>query len=116
MKPLVAAICRAPLLAEGVAAAVEDVMTVRTFSAGGGDTRGLLEALAPDGVVVDCDEQAAKAASFASERSLPLVHVLHAERSLRVLAGGRWEDAGSASADGVRAAMVGGIFGKGRRS
>lgn len=115
MKPVVAVICQAPLIAEGVSAAVEDVMTVRCFSASGGDTQGLLEALRADGVVVDCEEQAAKAASFAGERSLPLVHVSHAERSLRVLADGRWEAAGvAASADGVRSVMVGGIFGQGR--
>lgn len=115
MKPLVAVICEAPLLAEGVSAAVGDVMTVQSFPAAGGDTRGLLSALVPDGIVVDRADEAAKAEPFASERNLPLVQVSLAERSLRVYGDGRWRPAEVApSADGVRTLLVGGIFGKGR--
>jgi hypothetical protein len=114
MRPRVAVICGAPLLSEAVEAAVGDVMTVQAFPAGNGDTAGLLGALRPDGIVVDCHEEAVNAAPFAFEADLPLVHVSLAERTLRVLRSGRWEEPeATAGPEAVRNIMVGGIFRKG---
>jgi hypothetical protein len=112
-RPLVAVICTAPLVSEGIDAAVGDVMNVQSFPANG-DTRGLLGVLRPDAIVVDCPEQAALAAAFAGERDLPVVQVSLDERTLRVLRNGDWQQAEGASVQDVRKLMVGGIFGKGR--
>jgi hypothetical protein len=98
-----------------MSAAVGDVMDVRSFAAGR-DTAGLLAWLRPDGVVVDSDEDAAAAAPFALERDLPLVHVVLAQRKLRVLRDGGWEEpeGATASPEAVRNIIVGAIFGRGR--
>ena len=113
-RPLVAVICTAPLISEGVDAAVGDVMNVQSFPADG-DTRGLLGVLRPDAIVVDCPEQAALAAAFAAGSDLPVVQVSLEERTLRVLQHGDWQQAEGASVQDVRKVMVWGIFGKGRQ-
>jgi hypothetical protein len=112
-RPLVAVICTAPLVSEGIDAAIGDVMRVQSFPANG-DTCGLLGVLRPDAIVVDCPEQAAMAAAFAGGRDLPVVQVSLEERTLRVLRDGAWQQAEGASVEDVRKLMVGGIFGKGR--
>jgi hypothetical protein len=114
-RPLVAVICRVPILAEATTAAVGDVMTVRSF-APSRDTSGLLAWLRPDGIVVDSDEEAAAATAFATAADVPLVHVLPSAGGLRILRHGTWEEPESmtASPEAVRNVMVGGIFGKGR--
>ena len=111
-RPLVAVICRLPILGAALSDALDSVADVHSFPAQRGDTAGLLRWLEPDGVVVDTDEEAAQAAAFASAHDLPVVHVAVRDRKLRVLRGGQWEepaDAG-ASPEGVRNVLVGGIF------
>jgi hypothetical protein len=110
-EPLVAVVCRVPLLSEAVKEALEGIATVRPFPAGREDTGGLLQALEPDGVVVDSDEEAHQAAVFARATQSPLVHVSLHDRGLRVFQDGRWHEADEdASPESVRNALVGGLF------
>lgn len=112
-EPLVAVVCRVPLLYEALTAALDGVANVRRFPAGGGDTVGLLRALRPDAVIVDSEEEADEAAAFARESSSPLVHVSLHERTLRTLRDGRWHQAEEdATPEAIRNAIVGGIFGR----
>ncbi len=112
-EPLVALVCRVPLLYEALTTALDGIASVRRFPAGGGDTSGLLRALRPDAVIVDSEEEADEATAFARESSSTLVHVSLRGRTVRTLQDGRWQDAhGDASPEGIRNAVVGGIFGR----
>jgi hypothetical protein len=114
-EPLVAVVCRVPLLSEALAAALEGIACVRTFPAGRGDTAGLLRALAPDAVVVDSESEAHQAAAFARETHSPLLHVSLRDQTLRTFADGRWRQVEEdPSPEAIRNAVVGGIFGQGR--
>jgi hypothetical protein len=114
-RPLVALVCRVPILCEALTGALEDVLTVQSFQPSG-DTGGLLRSLRPDGVVVDSDEEAAQTEEYARESGAPVVLIALEARVLRVLRDGRWEEPAdaTASSEGVRNVLVGGIFGKGR--
>jgi hypothetical protein len=73
LRPLVAVVCVAPLMAEGVATALDGVADTRLLPADVDDLGALLRALAPDALVVDRDCRAASA--HADEHSIPLFHV-----------------------------------------
>jgi hypothetical protein len=111
----VAIVCRVPILCEALTGALEDVVTVQSFQPSG-DTGGLLRSLRPDGVVVDSEEEAAQTEEYARESGAPIVLIALEARTLRVLRDGRWEEPAdaTASSEGVRNVLVGGIFGKGR--
>jgi hypothetical protein len=109
--PLVAVVCRVPLLSEALSAALEGIADVHRFPAGRGDTDGLLRALAPDAVVVDTEAEAHQALAFAQETHVPLVQVSLRNRSLRKFEDGHWQVSDEdASPDAIRNAVVGGIF------
>lgn len=116
-QPLIAVICRAPILSEALTAAFDRVAVVQSFPARRGDTIGLLRWLEPDGVVVDTQEEAEEAARFARDTRSPLVHVSLRERKLRVLRNGRWEEPEgvSTSPESIRNVLLGGIFGRRRK-
>jgi hypothetical protein len=108
-------LCRVPLLCEALDGALAGVATVQRFPASG-DTGGLLRSLRPDSVVVDTAEEAAQAEGYAQESGAPLVCVDLAQGALSVFRSGRWEapaDA-TASSEGIRNVLVGGIFGRRR--
>ena len=112
-RPLVAVVCRVPVIGEAIGASLASVADVQTFPARRGETLGLLRWLRPDGVVVDSDEDAEEAHEFARTDELPVVHVSLRERKLRLLRGSRWEDADAdASPEGVRNVLLAGIFGR----
>jgi hypothetical protein len=114
-EPLVAVVCRVPLLYEALTAALDGIASVRRFPAGGG-TSGLLRALRPDAVIVDSQEEADEAAVFARESSAPLVHVSLRDRTVRTLQDGRWEQAdGDASPEAIRNIIAGSLYGVGAR-
>jgi hypothetical protein len=117
-RPLVVAVCSVPLLQEALAAALEDIAEVQGFPAHRGDTVGLLRWLKPDAVVVDAEEEAEAAASFARESKSPILHISLAERKLRILRDGDWEDTGSegTSPEEIRNILAAGLFGREERS
>ncbi len=113
-KPLVVALCSVPLLEEALAAALKDIADVQGFPAHRGDTIGLLRWLKPDAVVVDAEDEAEAAASFASESNSPILHISLAERKLRILRDGAWEEAAEgASPEEIRNILAAGLFARG---
>ena len=110
--PLVAALCRVPLLCEALASAFEGIAEIRAFPAELDDTDGLLRSLRPDAVVVDTEMQASEAEPFARETQTPLVHVLLREQHLRVLRNDSWEllTDGDTSPEAIRNLIVGGMY------
>ena len=113
-KPLVVAVCAVPLLQEALSAALEDIAEVQSFPAHRGDTGGLLRSLNPDAVVVDAQDEAEAAVPFAHESKSPLVHISLAERKLRVLRNGDWEEAVSEGApEEIRNILAAGFFARG---
>ena len=70
VRPLVGVVCFAPLMAEGVASALEGVADTRLLPAELDDMTTLLRALDPDAIVVDRECRAAQA--HAEEFDLPL--------------------------------------------
>jgi hypothetical protein len=115
-RPLVAVVSRVPILSEGVAAALGDVAEVRIFPAEG-DTPGLLRSVRPDAVVVDDAEQAEQAVLFANDEGAPLLHISLRDRRLRIYGRDGWEESADegASPEGIRNAIAGALYGKGRR-
>ena len=115
--PLVAVICKVPLLCEALSAALDAIAEVRHFPAGRGDVAGLLRWLRPDAVVVDTEEEAADAEDFARKTGAPLVFVSLVERKVRLLRNGGWEEPqnGDASPEAIRNIIVGGTFGRGEK-
>lgn len=73
LRPLVGVVYVAPLMAEGVAAALDGIADVRLLPAELDDLATLLAALGPDAVVVDSECRAARA--YADEQRVPLVVV-----------------------------------------
>jgi hypothetical protein len=109
--PLVAVVCRVPLLAEALTAALEGIATVRRFPAERGDTVGLLRAVDPDAVVVDSEAEAHHAAVFARAADTALVHVSLYDQVLRIFEDGSWHESDEeASPESIRNAVLGGIF------
>ena len=115
-RPLVALICRVPIVSEALETAFDGVADVRAFPARRGDTHGLLRWLEPDAVVVDTEEEAAAATPFARAASSPLVHVRLDDGSVRLLEDDVWREANgdAATPEAIRNIVCGGIFGRGR--
>lgn len=112
-EPLVAVVCRVPLLSEALSDALEGIADVRPFPAGRADTDGLLRALAPDAVVVDTEAEAHEAIPYAVEAGAPLVQVSLRDRTLRTFEHGHWHEAdAAASPEAIRNAVLAGIFGR----
>jgi hypothetical protein len=70
LRPLVAVVCFAPLMAEGVATALDGVAETRLLPADLADLTPLLRTLAPDAIVVDRECRAARA--HAEQSDVPL--------------------------------------------
>jgi hypothetical protein len=112
-QPLVAVVCRVPLLSEALTDALDGVAEVRRFPAGRGDTDGLLRALAPHAVVVDTEAEAHEAIPYVVEAGAPLVQVSLRERTLRTFEDGHWHEADApASPEAIRNAVLAGLFGR----
>lgn len=115
-QPLVAVLSSVPMLREALAHTLEDIAEVRVFPAGRGDTAGLLRSLAPDAIVVDNEQEAEAAAAFAREADTPVVLVSYRDEHLLVLTDAGWEEGEEpVSAEGIRNALVGGLFGRARK-
>jgi hypothetical protein len=112
-EPLVAVICRAPILSVAVADALDGVATVKCFPARHGDTEGLLRGLDPDAVVVDCDDDARAAAAFAADSDSPVVHLSLRRATMSVLEDGAWRESDEgATPSAIRNAIVKQVYGR----
>ena len=112
--PLVVVLCRVGLLYEALSPALAGIADVRRLPSDAGDTAGLLRWIRPDAIVVDSQEEADEAMTFAREAKAPLIQVRLRERKLLVLRNGGWEEPenGNASAEAIRNIVLGGLFGR----
>ena len=111
-RPLVAVVCSVPLLGEAVESTL-DFAQVRAFAERGGDIAGLLRWLRPDALVVDREETAAEATSFADEYAVPIVLVGVRDRTLQLFRAGVWERAGNGDGptpEAIRNVVAGALF------
>ena len=110
--PVVAVLCRVPIVAEALAGAFEGMAEVRTFPANGGDMAGVLRWLRPDAVVVDDEHAAASAAPYAATEGGLLVHVSIQDGAVRVFKGESWEftDVDGSSPESIRNLVVGSLL------
>lgn len=115
-EPLVALISDVPILREALSAALAGMAEVRHFPAGRGELNGLLRAIEPDAVIVDCPSDADAAAVFARATGVPLVRLSLDDQDLRVFDGSGWivRAGASASAEAIANEVLGGLYGRGR--
>jgi hypothetical protein len=112
--PLLAVLCRVPLLVEALRAAFDGVADVRSFRFDGDPT--LLSALQPDALIVDAGADAEAVADYAGGREIAVVHLDLEGRSLYVLHEGSWEreDGDDVSTDAIRNALLRATLGRRR--
>jgi hypothetical protein len=112
-QPLVAFVCRAPVLSEALAASLAHVANVRTFPAGRPDPVGLVRALRPDALVVDDREEAERLAPYARSARTPLVLIAAEANELRVLGPEGWNVVSYGDGiEGIRNLLVAHLFGR----
>jgi hypothetical protein len=110
-QPLVAVLYSVPLLCEALISALENIAHVQAFPAGRGDTVGLLRSVRPDAVVVDDPDEAESARRWARRHRVPLIHVGLREQTISVLRNGGWEERPGATAESIRNALAGSLYG-----
>ena len=110
-EPLVAVVCRTPLVAEAMRSAFDGIAAVQALPSRSG-TAGLLRSIAPDAVVVEDELDAEQATGFAETSKVPLVHISLLDRSVRVWRHDAWrdEDRGALTPEGIRNIVVAGIL------
>jgi hypothetical protein len=112
-QPLVAFVCRAPVLSEALAASLALVADVRSFPAGRPDPEGLVRALQPDAVVVDDVDEAERLSPYARAARTPLVLIATEANELRVLGPDGWDVACKGDGmEGIRNLLVAQLFGR----
>jgi hypothetical protein len=111
-QPFVAVLYSVPLLCEALSSALENIADVHAFPAGRGDTVGLLRSIAPDAIVVDDPDEAESARRWARRHSVPLVHVGLREQKISVLHNGGWEERPGPTAESIRNAVAGSLYGR----
>jgi hypothetical protein len=112
-QPLVAFVCRAPVLCEAVAEALADVAEVQAFPAGRPDPEGLIAALRPDALIVDEDGEAERLTRYARAAQTPLVLIAAETNEVRVLGPDGWALADHGDGiEGIRNLLVAQLFGR----
>ena len=110
-RPLVALLCRAPIVADALTESLEGICEVMPLRGGVSDLPGLLQAIRPDGVVFDSSVDAARAVDLLGEASPVLVHVSAGEAAVLVHGGRGWQrQATEASPDEVRNVLARALF------
>ena len=109
-RPVVVVLYCLPLMVEAISSSLEMIADVRGFPALQPDPVGLLNAVAPDAVVVDHGLEAAALRNWAQQENVPLVHVRLRERTIRILRHGGWEESIGASTEAIRNVIAGALF------
>ena len=112
IQPLVAVLYSVPLMCEALSWALDGIAEVRTFPAGRGDTTGLLQSVSPDAVVVDDPAEAEAALDWTKRNERPLVHVSLRDQTIRVLDDGVWVASPGVTAQCIRNAVAGSMYGR----
>jgi len=109
-QPLVMVLYSLPLMCEAIASSLEAFADVRGFPALRPDPVGLLDAVAPDAVVVDHALEAAAVRNWAQRENVPLIHIRLRERKIRILRHGVWEESIGASSEAIRNVIAGALY------
>jgi hypothetical protein len=111
-QPLVAFVCRAPVLSEALATSLALVANVRSFPAGRPDPEGLVRALRPDALVVDDLDEANTLVPYARASRVPLVLIAVESNELRLLGNDGWDVVSYGDGiEGIRNLLVAQLFG-----
>lgn len=113
-QPLVAFVCRAPVLSDALTDALSFFAEVCTIPAGRPDPDGLIHALRPDALVVDDRGVGERLTAYARDARIPLVLIATDANQLCVLAAEGWvavEDGEGIA--GVRNLLVAQLMGRG---
>lgn len=110
-RPLVAVFYRVPLVCEAIVAALDPVVSTRAFPARIGDLLGLLGSISPDAVVVDSEIEAGEIALYARMHEVPVVQIDLRRQRLLILERGEWRSEKTVTAESVRNAVAGALFG-----
>ena len=105
-RPLVAVLFGVPLFVEAMRGAFDDLADVHAYAADGDDVEGLLEALKPDGLIVE-------GRTIPDVRvPAPALHVDLEERRVRIRRAGAWDvlDIDLTPPD-IRNALMAGVIG-----
>lgn len=110
--PVVALLCRVPMVAEALAGAFEGMAEVRAFPANDGDTAGVLRWLRPDAVVADDASAAENAVPHVALEGGLLVHVSVSDGTVRIFKDDGWEtaDVDGSSPDSIRNLVIGSLL------
>ena len=108
-RPLVAVVCRVPLVSEALKGAFDGIARVLRLPAGAPDLPGLVRSLGADALVVD---SAAAVEVLAEGASVPLVHLDLRGRRVRLLRGGEWSETTDDSIPSIRNLLVSALIGK----
>jgi hypothetical protein len=112
-RPVVAVLLRMPLVLEGLHDELSRVADVRALVVREGETSGLLASIQPDAVLVDHEESAEAALTFARATDAPAIYVRLPERQLEVARAGEWRLEGAEpSPESIRNLLAGELFGK----
>ena len=110
-RPLVALVCRAPVVAEALTASLTGICEVMPLCGPVSDLPGLIHAICPDGVVFDSSIEAARAAELVGAAGPVLVHVSATDAAVLLLVRGGWQRrANEASPDEVRNVLASALF------
>lgn len=110
-RPLVAVFYRVPLVCAAIVAALEPIVATRPFPARIGDLLGLLSSISPDAVVVDSEIEAGEISLYAGIHEVPVVQIDLRRQRLLILEQGEWRTEETITAEAVRNAVVGALFG-----
>jgi hypothetical protein len=110
--PVIAVLCRVPLVAEALMGAFEGMAEVRSLPTHSGDTAGVLRWLRPDAVIVDDERAAESAAPYVATEGGLLVHVSIADGTVRVFQDESWEvvDVDGSTPDAIRNLVIGSLL------
>jgi len=91
---------------------LDPIVSTRPFPSQIGDLLGLLGSVRPDAIVVDSEVDAEKISLYSRIHEVPLFHIdLRAQR-LRILERGEWRNEETVTAESVRNAVAGALFGR----
>ena len=113
-EPLVALVCAVPILGEALTAALDGLAECKVIPARQPELGGLLKSLQPDAIVVDDEQEAAVAATYARFARTPVINVSLRDQRLTRLEDGKWEapDECDISPETIRNLVAGGIYGR----
>ena len=113
-EPLVVAVVAVPLLGEAMTAALEGLAECTVIPARQPELGGLLKSLQPDAIVVDDEEEAAVAATYARFARVPGIRVSIRDSRVQVLEDGIWirPEEHDASPETIRNLVAAGIYGR----